>query len=436
MTFDVQVCRSLTHVSDAELDRTSAGASVFFDRRWFRLLDGLELGALIGGELEPGYVTVRRDGELVAVCPFLVTRSRTVYPFYSLEKYFFSAWWRDEALRLAPERARAVRWIARFMRAYKTVARAAGTGVQGWVLAVSPLSHRGDIALAPLAPDDRSAAIDAVLRALQGIASEKGLPLCFFGVPEERPLFHDLRERGLEPVFLSYDNVLELGDDASFDDWLGRFKSDARRLFRREVDQARSHGVRFERTTSLASLGEPLARLYDATSSKHGDDYVRQPGSYWEALERSGTGAEAVVAWAGDEPVGFSLLLSKGDELWFHRVGRSYDDALAPAPVYFNLAFYEPVKRALELGARRVWLGFGAWEAKRRRGAVGCPIASLFWFPTGRSRAVLLPYLRAFGDRARRELARATEPTAYLKKGPTTPVARPVVVSRTRAASS
>ncbi|MBI3466392.1 MAG: GNAT family N-acetyltransferase, partial [Planctomycetes bacterium] len=411
MEFTVRILESLTSLSDAQLDRVTAGSSVFFDRRWFRLLDAMDLAPLVRGELAMRYVVVDRGAEPVAICPFVVTRSKSIYFFYSLEKFFFTSW-QAELLRLDPTRAGWIQWVSRIVAAYRSFARATGANTDGWVLAASPLSHRGDIAVAPLSLEDEQQARHAVIDALQDVAKEENLPLCFLGVQENKTSLRDaLAQRQFEELFLVYDNLLCVPGE-SFADYMNLFKSDARRLFNREIKQAREAGVRFEITQGLDCLSDSLAKLYDSTYSKYGEEHFHHPASFWSTLEQFVTPhAEALVAYSGREPVGFSLLLNKQDELWFYRVGRTYDGAVGEAPVYFNLAFYEPVKRAIELGARRIWLGAGAWEAKRRRGAIGHALYSYFWFPRRWSRWVLMPYFKAFTQISREQMAVATQPT-------------------------
>jgi predicted N-acyltransferase len=412
----VRIHRSLAETSDAALDRVTQDSSVFFDRGWLRMLDGLDLSPLCRGEVELRWALAERDGQLVGVCPFMVTRSSSVYFFYSLEKFFFTPWWREGAKELGPETDRLATWLSRFVNVYRRLARAARGGIEGWVLAVSPLSQRGDVALAPMTPREEHEVRGAVVAALKDVARAEDLPLCFCGVPEERAsLRWSLAESGLDEVFLGYDNLLEIGAD-SFDGWMGRFKSEARRLFTREAKQARAAGIRFETTQQLGALGDHLARLYENTSSRYGDDHCHHPAGFWAALQQHvGSRAEAVVAYQQDRPVGFSLLLEKQGDVWFHRVGRAYEGPAAAAPTYFSLAFYEPIKRSLERGAKRIWLGFGSWEAKRRRGSIGHPLYSYFWFPRPWARAVVLPYLKLFGKVSREKMAWLTEPTNYLR---------------------
>jgi predicted N-acyltransferase len=415
MDFTVRVLDSLTSFTDEQLDRVTATASVFFDRRWFRMLDAIDLEPLVRGRIAKRYVVVCRDAEPVAVCPFIVTRSESIYFFYSLKKFFFTSW-QAELLRMNPEKAAFIRWIGGVVAAYLGFARATGAGTEGWVLAVSPISHRGDIAIAPVPAADEQAVREKVIDALQEVASAENLPLCFFGVQQEKEsLRQTLLRREFAELFLIYDNLLQL-PVSSFSEYLDLFRSDARRLFNREMKQAREAGVEFRITHEIDEVSGSLERLYDATYSKYGEEHFHHPASFWSALGRFvAPHAEALVAYRDGQPVGFSALLHKNDDLYFWRVGRRYDGEVADTPVYFNLAFYEPVKRALELGAKRLWLGSGAWEAKRRRGAVGHALYSYIWFPRRWSRWVLMPYLDNFSRISQEQQAAATQPSAYLK---------------------
>jgi predicted N-acyltransferase len=415
MDVNVRVLTDLASFSDAELDRVTAGSSVFFSRRWFRMLDGLDLQPMVRGALDLRYVVACHGHTPIAICPFIVTTSPSIYFFYSLKKFFFTSW-QAELLRMNPEKARFIRFIRGVVAAYLGFARATGAGTNGWVLAVSPLSHRGDIAIEPMAAAAESTVRDRVIDTLQDVATEHNLPLCFFAVQQEKAsLRQALVRKGFEELFLAYDNLIHLSA-GSFGEYLDQFRSDARRLFNREVKQARDAGVSFEITQDIEPLAPEIARLYDATYSKYGEEHFHHPASFWSALGHSvAPYAEALVAYHRGRLVGFSALLHQNEDLYFWRVGRSYEGAVSESPIYFNLAFYEPVKRALQLGAKRIWLGSGAWEAKRRRGAVGHALFSYMWFPRRWSRWVLMPYLETFTRISQQQMAEATQRSGYLK---------------------
>ena len=415
MEFAIRVLDSLSSHGDTQLDRVTASSGVFFDRRWYRMLDELDLEALVRGELKLRYVVVTSGTEPIAICPFIVTRSPSIYFFYSLKRFFFTTW-QAELLRLNPARAGFIRWVSGIVATYLAFARATGAGTEGWVLAVSPLSHRGEISMAAMGEEEARQVREAVIDTLQEVSKSENLPLCFFGVQQEKqPLRQALLEREFAELFLIYDNLLEL-PVRSFREYLDLFRSDARRLFQREIKQAAEAGIRFESTRDLGAISTHLERLYLATYSRYGEEHFNHPASFWSALGRFlSPQAEAIVAYRGMEPVGFSALLHKGEDLYFWRVGRTYDGTAGEAPVYFNLAFYEPVKRALDLGAKRIWLGSGAWEAKRRRGAAGHAIYSYIWFPRRWARWVLMPYLETFTRISQEQQAQATQPSTYLK---------------------
>ena len=98
----------------------------------------------------------------------------------------------------------------------------------------------------------------------------------------------------------------------------------------------------------------------------------------------------------------------------FYRVGRCYDAVAKRAAVYFNLAFYEPLKRARVQSYGKIWLGAGASETKGRRGGISHALYSHVWVPRKRERLLLLPYLENFSKISRTTQAKASCPSSYL----------------------
>ncbi|HEU4322799.1 MAG TPA: GNAT family N-acetyltransferase [Roseiflexaceae bacterium] len=392
-------------MSDAELDSVTAGAGIFLDRGWLRLLGAVEVPALARGELRLRYIVARRGSTVVGVCPFLVTRSRSIHYHYSLEKFFFLSW-RDELARMNPDSAGRIRLLSACVDAYRRLARVAGSGIEGWVLAASPLSFRGGMAVMGATREERDGVRQRILQTLQEIAADERLPLCVYGVEEsDTELRQACTSHGLDELFLVYDNVLPT-PFKRLDDYFALFPRKRRYNLRQEMRQAESAGFRFERIADFGALGPSFEKLYLATYSKYGEEYFLHPPSFWEALPRhAGSRAEAIVAYKDSQPLGFVLLLHKGDTLWPYRVGRA-EGGEKELPIYFNLVFYEPLKRAIELGTRRLVLGGGAWEAKRHRGTQGLALYSYFRFPHLRSRALLKPYLSLFTRISQSELNR------------------------------
>lgn len=408
MTWTREIVSSLSHLSDEVLDRVTSAASVWLDRRWFRILDSLDLPHLLKGEASFHYVVVRHGAEPVAICPFIVTRSQSIYFHYSLEKFFFVSW-RDELLRMNPESARWARPLFAMVSAYRHFARMMGTGVEGWVLVVSPLTYRGGIAHATGTEEEAAQIRALTLSALQEVSRSERVPLCFYGVEgADSSLRQNLMSEGFEELFLYFDNYIDITFQ-DFDGYLAQFKSEPRRRFKQEMRQPEKLGYRFEVLTDFEHLSAEFERFYESTYSKYGEEHFRHPPPFWTELSRKGAPVmEAIVAYRGDEPKGFVTLLKKGSLLWAYRAGRT-DEGEKENPVYFNLVFYEPLRRAMELGTSRFWVSPGAWDTKRRRGARGHPIYSYIWFPRRISRALLAPYLSFFTRASYSQMAEVVE---------------------------
>ncbi|HVE87364.1 MAG TPA: peptidogalycan biosysnthesis protein [Myxococcales bacterium] len=403
--YDTKVVDSLRDISDAELDQVTAGSNLFLDRRWLRIFEAVDFSTLVRGEAPLRHVTVRSGDTLVAVCPFLTSRSPTIITQYSLEKFFFTSW-KANLARMNPESASWSRWLARAAEGYRRMARLLRTGVEGWVLAGGPLSFRGGIACRATDPAETRRIHQAVLKALQDVSRAERLPLCFYCVEAHDPLRDALREGGFEELFFTFDNRIdtELRD---LDEYFDRFPGKPRRHFKYEIRRVESQGYRFQLVSDYASIAPQIEKFYTATYSKYGEGHPFLPADFWRQLQQSlGPRSEAVVAFRGEEPTGFSMLLHKAEEMFVYRIGRPPREDGQEPPVYFSLLFYEPIKRAVELKVKRLWLSGGAWEGKRRRGARGYPLYNCFWFPNARSRVVLGSFLSLYSRMSFKQVSR------------------------------
>jgi predicted N-acyltransferase len=406
----VAVCDSLAHLSDAALDAVTANASIFFDRRWFRMLDALDLGPLLGAEADFRYVVVSRGGEPIGLCPFLVARGSSIYWYYSLEKLYFTGW-QTQLLTLDPRRSRQVSILSRLVQGYRAFARATGVRTGGWVLAISPLSYAADIVLAPMPAEEARRTRAAVIAALRRVADDEDLPLCFFGVREDQADLRAALAGGDGDAFLvSYDHLLPVSP-GGFEDYLTQFSGPRRRSIKYEIKRAQHEGLEFEVIQEFGEMSDLLARLYDNTASKYGNERLHKPAVFWSALHHHlGAHARALVVSRKGEPIGFIMLLDKQDNTWAYHIGRVYDQEVRSAAVYFNLCFYEPLRHALPPGTKRYWLGFGLGRSKRSRGAQPRAVYNYFWFPRRWDRAVLVPYLWEYGRMSRRILGPPRRP--------------------------
>jgi predicted N-acyltransferase len=403
MAYSASIVDSLSRFTDEELQAVTGHADIFLDWRYLRMCERIDLAEACRGALAFRFVAVTSGGALVALCPFLVTRSPSILYPYSLEKLYFTSW-QDQLLRINPESASWIRYAVFGANAYRQFVRRIGTGIEGLVLVTSPMSTRGGVACREA--EDTERVHDAVIEALKGVASDERLPLCFNAIPESSPLAGALGRAGFAQVFYVFDNELTIGD-GGIEGYLKQFAPKVRRNFKAEMRFAEKAGYRFELCRNLDPIKTEITDSYSNTYGKYGEEYFVHPASFWTKLAGFlDANVETIIVRKGDRFAGFTTMLHKGDEMYVYRLGRvAHDDGEEP-PIYFDLMAWQPIKRAAELGKKRIWLASGAWEAKRHRGAHGRPFYRHFWFPSTRSRLLLGPFVSVFARINRAQVSR------------------------------
>jgi len=401
---------------DAEqLEEIGADGRVFAGPSWFELLETLDLNEITQGQVELSFAVVYADGRPELIQPLLRARGSGVYFLYSLRRYYFE-YWIEEAVRLRPEkRERFAKIFAGVTRFRKALEWTGAPLDDCWVVG-SPLSYRCHPAASPSAPVARSELYRRLVADLQRLARSSKRPLYFLGVEETGPIdpWRDaLRETGCIEAFLFYDNLLKLDAFETFDDYLHSFRRTTRRALQRDLKRTAEAGIDLRILSEFGGLGSAFAGMYRETYARHGTSYYHHPANFWKALaDKCGASAEAAAAFHQDELIGFSVLLEsrRRGEMWTYRIGRRTDGPWGDAPYYFALSFYTPIRRAIELGFRRLWLGPVGYEAKRVRGAEQVPLYSYFWFPRRFDRWTLQRYLRLFGKITRKQLEHSFDP--------------------------
>jgi hypothetical protein len=128
----------------------------------------------------------------------------------------------------------------------------------------------------------------------------------------------------------------------------------------------------------LAPLLHQVERRHGAPSTVEWErDYLRGVGA-----AMGGAGVALVASLAG-RPVATTVLWDVGSHWRVRCWGCDYSvPEVRDAYAYFNLMFYEPIRRAAAAGGRRIAVGSGSLEGKRRRGARMRRLRSLGW-PVG-----------------------------------------------------
>ncbi len=225
----------------------------------------------------------------------------------------------------------------------------------------------------PIGPADGdvSALVDAV-EAQGQVAGFAYLP------PEAGPLLAELRRRDYPTGVVSVTTRLDLPGD-SFDDYLAGLSGRRRGQVRHEMRCFAKAGGTIDHASG-ADVAEQLplvARMENALQRAHGYAVGDDP---YLVLNRTlaglfGPSLHLLRASLHGEPVATVTLLHVGDDLVVRAFGGVDSPRARAAVAYFNLVYYAPIRLALRLGARRVWFGPSALEAKRGRGLALVPLA-------------------------------------------------------------
>jgi uncharacterized protein len=153
----------------------------------------------------------------------------------------------------------------------------------------------------------------------------------------------------------------------SFEDYVASRGHQARKI-RRQVATFRGCGYELA-TGPLSAWIQPAAELFAQLERKYGHDDSAET----EARELRTLAASAdrfshmLMLRRGGTVIGAVLLLLAEDTVYARTAGFDYD-RIGDGFEYFNLAYYEPIRYAIEHGYRRIDYGMATYRAKLVRG--------------------------------------------------------------------
>jgi predicted N-acyltransferase len=215
--------------------------------------------------------------------------------------------------------------------------------------------------------------------AAEKLSESLGVALWFSDVLESDSLLTDiLRDAGyLSCRYLPLAEI-EIKWD-TFDDYVATLKKQHKNVgkdIRRERNRCHSAGVILEEPQDLADRDKIFINLANQTYSKHGDLALPFGDGFYSDLKNE-LGDDLLVcnAQAEDNVLGFVTMLSDGNTAWAGSYGLDYTSS-ASRFMYFNLVLQWPVRKAIELGLKKLVLGRGHYELKLRR---GCTLSDTYF---------------------------------------------------------
>ncbi|MEH0971289.1 GNAT family N-acetyltransferase [Micromonospora sp. CPCC 205546] len=160
----------------------------------------------------------------------------------------------------------------------------------------------------------------------------------------------------------------------SFDEYLGAQSRGRRAAIRQEQRRFQETGLRIVEVDLLTRYEQlaPLLRNVELKYGKTGD--VEDYANYLLSIAKSVGDQTTCLAVFGEDdpqghdPVAFTVAWRQG-EVWRLRCWGCDYARTEGTFTYFNLVVYEPLRRAIAAGVRRLVLGRGSLEAKVGRGA-------------------------------------------------------------------
>lgn len=201
----------------------------------------------------------------------------------------------------------------------------------------------------------------------------------------------------------------------SFDAFLARMRSPARKQIRRERREVEASGLKVE-VKEGPSLTErdwkALHVFYRLNSARHGAFGYLTPECFEVLRETFAHRVLAVIAYDGDEPVAGSLNFEKGACLY----GRYWGTTVEAEFLHFECCYHRLVERAIERGYRRVEAG-AQGHHKIKRGFLPAEIHSAHWMRDPRLSRAIAEFLPEEAHAVRMEMAELAAAGPFRRDG-------------------
>jgi predicted N-acyltransferase len=163
----------------------------------------------------------------------------------------------------------------------------------------------------------------------------------------------------------------------SFGGYLSDLPHSRRYSVRRELEQFRTSGCSVS-IVQLADCYDRVGPLLANVQHQHGHQETATDMVHYLERQARWLNDQSLVflCFKSGRLIGFSLGYQWQDALYLRAVGLDYEFARQTS-VYFNIAFYLPIRHAIECGLSGIHLGSGSYEAKVLRGARLEPLWSL-----------------------------------------------------------
>jgi hypothetical protein len=357
--------------------------SPFLRWEWLELLESSGSVAEESG-WRPLHLLVRRGPRLVAAAPLYIK-------YHSEGEFVFDYIWADAA-------------------------RQSGLPYYPKMIGMSPFTPAAGYRFLTAPGEEVASLTRSMLLTLEQWAEKAGLHGVAFNFvdPQWGALLEGLGYRRWDHQSFVWENL----GYGSFDDYLARFRSQARKSIRRERRELAAQGVSVRPVLGpeiSSDLMRLMHQLYVKTNTKFGIwgcEYLSED-FFERVLEKFRDRLLLMTAWQdGDDaaPLAMALLIHQEDKLW----GRYWGCRREIPFLHFETCLYGPVSWAIEQGIRWFYPGLGG-EHKMRRGFVSASEPSLHKFFHPALEAMMRTFLPAVNAMERDQIQEMNNQLPFAK---------------------
>jgi predicted N-acyltransferase len=210
-----------------------------------------------------------------------------------------------------------------------------------------------------------------LLDIIENIANENSVPLCFTNIlKEESSLIQLLNKRGYfktQTWPLNYMNV-EWNSFDEYKKYLGQRFSRMNKKVANEINKNKKSGVVIKILQNIAEHQERLLELLEMNHTTYNSSIFSLKPDYILNMKKNfGDGAIVYTAEKQGKINGVCVKLKNEKEAVLAEIGVDHT-AGENDFTYFNIAYYEPIKDAIESGIKKIYAGNGLYKAKSKRG--------------------------------------------------------------------
>lgn len=369
----IRIHRSIKEIDKSVWNALTSQQSIYFDYDW---LASNEQGLFSSAYYICAYTT---QNDLVAAAPaYVISDPNTCYFPYNIKEMLIAPATLNEIVTtLCPV------WLRHIGKSVLSIATRLALKILKvhffpMLICTTPYGYVSGFIRAE-GTANQADVTKAILEAMDSICEAERIPLlALLYLPESQLLSTDLAQWGFQRISLYPDCFLDI-EWESFDQYIKSFRSKQRRNIRTEIRRFHSKGlqIQFYESFDLNTWIDELIRLEINVATRY-DHGVLDPEVfrqwYRQVIGNMLSQSRLFVAYRESQPVGFTLLLQKGNTYYVKLYGLDYDQA-DQSFAYFNLVFYAPIQQAIAQGMTRVYFGPGGYEAKLKR---GCHIESRY----------------------------------------------------------